>query len=147
MVYSTVFDATNILKSNLASIVTSISKDHLDWLPKENQTIEQIVFEKTSALLNSNIIIAKQNKKETIECIKKTIKNNSQKSNDTQFYLGNIAESEGHVTKAIFHYSKVESGQKYLLAQERLITLFAETSSYDEVIKYLHSEKKNKAKL
>ena len=71
------FDATNILKSNLASIVTSISKDHLDWLPKENQTIEQIVFEKTSALLNSNIIIAKQNKKQTMECIKKTIKNNS----------------------------------------------------------------------
>ena len=71
------FDATNILKSNLASIVTSISKDHLDWLPKENQTIEQIVFEKTSALLNSNIIIAKQNKKETMECIKKTIKYNS----------------------------------------------------------------------
>jgi dihydrofolate synthase/folylpolyglutamate synthase len=71
------FDATNILKSNLASIVTSISKDHLDWLPKENQTIEQIVFEKTSALLNSNIVIAKQNKKETMECIKKTIKYNS----------------------------------------------------------------------
>ena len=71
------FDATNILKSNLASVVTSISKDHLDWLPKENQTIEQIVFEKTSALLNSNIIIAKQNKKDTMECIKKTIKNNS----------------------------------------------------------------------
>ena len=73
------FDATNILKSNLASIVTSISKDHLDWLPKENQTIEQIVFEKTSALLNSNIIIAKQNKEQTMECIKKTIKNNSSK--------------------------------------------------------------------
>jgi dihydrofolate synthase/folylpolyglutamate synthase len=71
------FDATNIIKSNLASIVTSISKDHLDWLPKENQTIEQIVFEKTSALLNSNIVIAKQNKKETMECIKKTIKHNS----------------------------------------------------------------------
>ena len=71
------FDATNILKSNLASIVTSISKDHLDWLPKENQTIEKIVFEKTSALLNSNIIIAKQNKEQTMECIKKTIKNNS----------------------------------------------------------------------
>jgi len=71
------FDATNILKSNLASIVTSISKDHLDWLPKENQTIEQIVFEKTSALLNSKIVIAKQNKKETMECIKKTIKHNS----------------------------------------------------------------------
>ena len=41
------FDATNILKKNLASIVTSISKDHLDWLPKNEQTIEKIVFEKT----------------------------------------------------------------------------------------------------
>ncbi len=70
------FDATNILKSNLASIVTSISKDHLDWLPKDKQTVEQIVFEKTSALLNSNIIVAKQNNK-TLEYIKKTIKNNS----------------------------------------------------------------------
>ena len=34
------YDATNILKDNLASIVTSIGKDHLDWLPEDNQTIE-----------------------------------------------------------------------------------------------------------
>ena len=53
------FDATNILKSNLASVVCSISKDHLDWLPKDQQTIEKIVFEKTSSLLNSNIIVSK----------------------------------------------------------------------------------------
>ena len=59
------FDACNILKTNLASLVCSISKDHLDWLPKDKQTLEQIVFEKTSALLNSNIIIAKQNNIET----------------------------------------------------------------------------------
>ena len=55
------FDATNILRKNLASIITSISKDHLDWLPNSKQTIEKIVFEKTSALLDSNIIVAKQN--------------------------------------------------------------------------------------
>ncbi len=73
------FDATNILKSNLASIVCSISKDHLDWLPKDQQTIEKIVFEKTSSLLNSNIIISKQNSLETTECIKKTIFKNSSK--------------------------------------------------------------------
>ena len=29
------FDATNILNNNLASIVTSIGLDHLDWLPKK----------------------------------------------------------------------------------------------------------------
>ena len=77
------FDATNILKQNLASVITSISKDHLDWLPKNEQTIEKIVFEKTSSLLNSNIIVAKQNSKETIDCIKKTISHN--KSNKIYF--------------------------------------------------------------
>jgi Folylpolyglutamate synthase len=46
------FDATNILKNNLASIITSISKDHLDWLPKNERTIDKIIFEKTSNLLN-----------------------------------------------------------------------------------------------
>jgi len=70
------FDATNILKENLASVVTSISKDHLDWLKKDQQTIEKIVFEKTSALLKSNIIVAKQSSKETMDCIKKTISQN-----------------------------------------------------------------------
>ena len=85
------FDATNILKNNLASIVCSISKDHLDWLPKDQQTIEKIIFEKTSALLNSNIIVSKQNSKETTECIKKTISKNSSEKlffNENFSYLG-----------------------------------------------------------
>ena len=70
------FDATNILKENLASVVTSISKDHLDWLEKDQQTIEKIVFEKTSTLLKSKIIVAKQSSKKTMDCIKKTIYQN-----------------------------------------------------------------------
>jgi dihydrofolate synthase/folylpolyglutamate synthase len=85
------FDATNILRNNLASIVCSISKDHLDWLPKGQQTIEKIIFEKTSALLNSNIIVSKQNSIETTDCIKKTIlKNSSEKLffNENFSYLG-----------------------------------------------------------
>ena len=70
------FDATNILNQNLASIVTSIGLDHLDWLPKNEQTIEKIIFEKTSKLLNSNIIIAKQSTKKISEIIKNSIKDN-----------------------------------------------------------------------
>ena len=70
------FDATNILRKNLASIITSISKDHLDWLPNSKQTIEKIVFEKTSSLLESNIVVAKQNDEQTMNLIKKTIKKN-----------------------------------------------------------------------
>ena len=70
------FDATNILKNNLASVVTSIGLDHLDWLPENEQTVEKIIFEKTSSLLNSNIIVAKQSNKEIADNIKKTISNN-----------------------------------------------------------------------
>jgi dihydrofolate synthase/folylpolyglutamate synthase len=71
------FDATNILKKNLASVVTSIGLDHLDWLPKNEQNIKKIIFEKTSSLLNSNIIIAKQNSNEIYKQIKRVIKNNN----------------------------------------------------------------------
>ena len=71
------FDATNILKKNLASIVTTIGLDHLDWLPENEQTVKKIIFEKTSTLLNSNIIVAKQSSKEITENIKKSIIDNS----------------------------------------------------------------------
>ena len=54
------FDATNILKKNLASIVTAIGLDHLDWLPEEEQTVEKIIFEKTSTLLILKLLL--QNK-------------------------------------------------------------------------------------
>ena len=71
------FDATNIIKKNLASVITSIGLDHLDWLPKNERTIEKIIFEKTSQLLDSNIIIAKQSSKKTLSLIKKSISNNN----------------------------------------------------------------------
>ena len=73
------FDATNILKRNLASVVTSIGLDHLDWLPKNEKNVEKIIFEKTSSLLNSNIIVAKQTSKDISDHIKKAIKSNKSK--------------------------------------------------------------------
>ena len=73
------FDATNILKDNLASIVTSIGLDHLDWLPENEQTTKKIIFEKTSTLVNSNIIIAKQSSSKIVNEIKSSILKNSSK--------------------------------------------------------------------
>jgi len=73
------FDATNVLKKNLASIVTVIGFDHLDWLPKEEQSIKKIIFEKTSSLLNSKIIIAKQSSNKISNHIENTIKENHSK--------------------------------------------------------------------
>ena len=101
------FDATNILKKNLASVVTSISKDHLDWLPKNKQTIEKIVFEKTSSLLNSNIIVSKQNSINTTECIKKTISKNSSKK---LFFNEDFSYSNGE--NGFFYYEDKFGGLK-----------------------------------
>ena len=101
------FDATNILNKNLASIITSIGLDHLDWLPKNEQTIEKIIFEKTSNLLNSNIIVAKQSTKKISETIKDTIKNN--KSNKLFFSEDyNYSYNENN----FFYYEDMSGGIK-----------------------------------
>ncbi len=73
------FDATNILKKNLATVITSIGFDHLDWLPKNEQTLDKIIFEKTSSLLESNIVISKQESKDILDKIKSSIKENKSK--------------------------------------------------------------------
>ena len=73
------FDATNILKKNIASVITTIGLDHLDWLPKNEQNIDKIIFEKTSSLLNSNIIISKQTSEDILDKIKSSIKENKSK--------------------------------------------------------------------
>ena len=101
------FDATNILKNNLASIVCSISKDHLDWLPKDQQTIEKIVFEKTSSLLNSNIIVSKQNSMDTTDCIKKVILKNSSKK---LYFNEDFSYSNGE--NGFFYYEDKFGGLK-----------------------------------
>ena len=101
------FDATNILRNNLASVVCSISKDHLDWLPKSQRTIEKIVFEKTSSLLRSNIIVSKQNSSVTTESIKKSISKNLSKK---LFFNEDYSFSNGE--NGFFYYEDKFGGLK-----------------------------------
>ena len=68
------FDATNVFKKNLCSIISSINIDHLQWI--KNKTIEGIIHEKTVKLLNSNIFVNKQENKEILVKIKNALKNN-----------------------------------------------------------------------
>ncbi len=72
-------DACSIIKSNLASVITAIGLDHLDWLPKNKQTIDQIIYEKTSSLLTSKIIVSKQSSNETLKKIVNSIEKNTSK--------------------------------------------------------------------
>ena len=101
------FDATNILNQNLASVITSIGLDHLDWLPKNEQTVDKIIFEKTSRLLNSNIIVAKQSSNEISEQIKKTIKDNKSKK---LFFSEDYSYSENE--NSFFYYEDAYGGIK-----------------------------------
>ena len=95
------------MKENLASIVTSIGLDHLDWLPENEQTVEKIIFEKTSSLLKSIIIVAKQSSKEVTECIKKTISDNkSQKLFFNEDYSFSLKEN------GFFYYEDKFGGLK-----------------------------------
>tara|TARA_B100002051_G_scaffold118595_1_gene112865 strand:- start:6755 stop:8023 length:1269 start_codon:yes stop_codon:yes gene_type:complete len=86
------FDAVNILKSNLATIITTIGLDHLDWLPENEKTIDRIIFEKTSSLLKSNIIVSKQTDNKIQDKIKKSLEYNKSKKlffNDLYSYTLN----------------------------------------------------------
>jgi dihydrofolate synthase/folylpolyglutamate synthase len=74
-------------------------------LPKEEQTIKKIVFEKTSSLLNSKIIVSKQNSNETNRFIINTIKNN--KSKKILF----DKEYNFNLSKKNFFYFEDEFGQ------------------------------------
>ena len=137
------FDATNIIKQNLASVVTSISKDHLDWLPKNEQTIEKIVFEKTSTLLNSNIIVAKQSTDETMNCIKKTI---SQNQSNKIFFNKDFSYSIGE--NNFFYYEDKFGGLKLQMPNikgqfqlENISTAIATLRILDLEIKKEHIQK------
>ena len=70
-------DASNVLKKNIASIVTPIGIDHKDFLKKG--TIDEIVYEKCSHLLDSSKIIVSEQKKNVLTKIKKYISKNSSK--------------------------------------------------------------------
>jgi dihydrofolate synthase/folylpolyglutamate synthase len=70
-------DASNVLKKNIASIIMPIGIDHKDFLKKG--TIDEIIYEKCSHLLNNSKIIISQQKKDVLINIKKNIYKNTSK--------------------------------------------------------------------
>jgi len=85
------YDATNVFKKNLASLIGYINYDHISWL--DNKTIDGIIHEKTVRLLNSNIFVNKQENLSIAEKIEKALTNN--KSN--KYFFGenfNILKAE-----------------------------------------------------
>ena len=74
------------------------------------------------------------------ELAKPILENLASKQNgpdDVNFHLGNIAKKDGEIAKAIYYYSKVISGSKYIIAQERLVDLYTQNSTLAEIQNYL----------
>ena len=77
------FDSTNVFKNNLMTLIGVIHLDHLRWL--KDKTIDSIIHEKTSKLLNSNIFINRQLNEVIKAKIEKALVNNS----SNKFFFGN----------------------------------------------------------
>ena len=73
------YDSVSSIGHHLMNVTCQIGLDHLDWLPKNKKTIDQIIIEKTSNIKSSNVVISKQNNNRIINKIRKSIKNNSAK--------------------------------------------------------------------
>ena len=84
-------DPSSVFKKNICTLLGVCHSDHYQWL--ENKSIDGVIYEKTSKLLNSNIFVNKQVNEEIREKIEHALEKN--KSN--KFYFGedfNISRSE-----------------------------------------------------
>ena len=119
----------------MASVVTAIGLDHTDWLLEHERTIDRIIFEKTSSLLNSKIIVSKQENNETFHKIKNSLKNNiSKKIYYNELYSYSISENN------FFYYEDEYGGLKLpmpnLLGEfqlDNIATAIATLRNIDEV--------------
>ena len=73
------FDACSAIKQNVMSVISSIGLDHLEWLPENDRNVDRIIFEKTSKLLHSKIIVSEQSDQIILDKIEKAIASNPSK--------------------------------------------------------------------
>ena len=89
-------DASNVLEKNIASVIMPIGIDHKDFL--KMGTIDEIVYEKCSALLNGSKIVISEQSQDVLQKIKKNISNNN---------------SEKIIFSKNYNYKKINEGFIY----------------------------------
>ncbi|MPM17927.1 Folylpolyglutamate synthase [bioreactor metagenome] len=95
------FDATNVVKDTLVSVITSISFDHMEYL---GDTLEKIAFEKAGIIKeNSSVIIYPQ-----AENVVKTISDVAVEKNSNVYVVNikDIEKTRGNLTGQWFNYLK-----------------------------------------
>ena len=84
-------DPSSVFKNNVCTLLGVCHTDHYQWL--KNKSIDGVIYEKTSKLLNSNIFVNKQVNEEIREKIESALKKNT----SNKYYFGkdfNITRSE-----------------------------------------------------
>ena len=126
------FDSTNVFKDNLMSLIGVIHSDHFQWL--ENKSIEGVIFEKTTKLLNSNIFVNKQHSDNIRDKIEIALEKNSSK----KYYYGkdfNISRSEN----GFIHYQdglgELILPQPNILGDHQLYNISTSISACRKILK------------
>ena len=111
------FDSTNVFKENLLTLIGYINLDHIVWL--KNKTIDGIIHEKTTKLLNSNIFVNQQENKE----ISLKIKNALNKNLSNKFFFGkdfNVCRRENSFIQYQDHLGEIIIPEPNLLGDHQL---------------------------
>ncbi|WP_326908468.1 bifunctional folylpolyglutamate synthase/dihydrofolate synthase [Sedimentibacter sp. MB31-C6] len=98
------FDATNVVRNTLVSIITSIGFDHMQYL---GNTLEEIAFEKSGIIKdNSNVVIYPQ-EKNIINVLKKVALERN--ANIYEVNSDDIKKTKGDLTGQWFEYFKTST--------------------------------------
>ncbi len=111
------FDSTNVFKENLLTLIGYINLDHIVWL--KNKTIDGIIHEKTTKLLNSNIFVNQQENSE----ISLKIKNALNKNLSNKFFFGkdfNVCRRENSFIQYQDHLGEIIIPEPNLLGDHQL---------------------------
>ena len=111
------YDSTNVFKENLLTLIGYINLDHIVWL--KNKTIDGIIHEKTTKLLNSNIFVNQQENSE----ISLKIKNALNKNLSNKFFFGkdfNVCRRENSFIQYQDHLGEIIIPEPNLLGDHQL---------------------------
>ena len=114
------FDSTNVFKENLMTLVGVIHNDHFQWL--ENKSIEGVIHEKTTKLLDSNIFVNKQ----VNDKIRYQIERSLEKNTSNKYFFGkdfNITKSENNFIQYQDHLGEMVLPEPSVLGNHQLYNI------------------------
>lgn len=113
-------DPSSVFKSNVCTLLGVCHSDHYQWL--KNKSIDGVIYEKTSKLLNSNIFINKQVNDEIREKIEKALEKNT----SNKYYYGrdfDISRSENGFIKYQDNLGELVLPEPNLLGDHQLYNI------------------------